>query len=78
MLGVLPNPDSVILSQIHVIVMAPHTKRKLVTITCFTLKESISLSKRRLKQSNTLLDHSLFTETVTTERYSGVVMTEDE
>lgn len=78
MLGVLPNPDSVISLQIHVIVIAPHTKRKLVTITCFTLKESISLSKRRLKQSNALLDHSLFTERVPTEGYSGVGMTDDE
>lgn len=33
----LPNPDSDILSQIHVIVIAPHTRNRVVTITCFTL-----------------------------------------
>lgn len=33
----IPNPDSDILSQIQVIVIAPHTRNEVVTITCFTL-----------------------------------------
>lgn len=36
----LPNPDSVMVSQIHVIVIVPQTNKRLVTITCFTLKNS--------------------------------------
>ena len=35
----LPNPDSEMVSQIHVIVIAPQTNKKVVTITCLTLQK---------------------------------------
>lgn len=35
----VPNPDSDIVSQIHVINIAPITNKKLVTATCLALKQ---------------------------------------
>jgi hypothetical protein len=35
---IVPNPDSDIVSQIHVIVIAPQTNKRAVTITCLTLQ----------------------------------------
>lgn len=34
----IPNPDSDIVSQIHVVVIAPQTNKNDVTITCLTLQ----------------------------------------
>ena len=34
---ILPNPDSEMVSQIHVVVIAPQTNKRAVTITCLTL-----------------------------------------
>lgn len=36
---IVPNPDSEIVSQIHVVAIAPHTNKKAVTITCLALQE---------------------------------------
>jgi hypothetical protein len=38
-IGVLPNPDSDMVSQIHVVDIAPRTSRKLVNMTCLTLRQ---------------------------------------
>lgn len=42
----IPNPDSVILSQIHDIVIAPETKRDVVINTCLTLQQNEGHSER--------------------------------
>ena len=35
----IPNPDSDMVSDIHVIVIAPQTNNKVVTITCLNLQK---------------------------------------
>jgi predicted nuclease of predicted toxin-antitoxin system len=42
----IPNPDSDMVSHIHVIVIAPQTSKKVVTITCLNLqKQQITRQK---------------------------------
>lgn len=59
----LPNPDSEIVSQIHVIVIAPQTNKKEVTITCLTLQKKINKqinNEKKNKPVNVLCNlHSL-------------------
>lgn len=41
----IPNPDSDMVSHIHVIVIAPQTKKKVVSITCLNLQKQQIFSK---------------------------------
>lgn len=44
----LPNPDSEMVSQIHVIDIAPQTNKRVVTITCLTLADKEILVKHNI------------------------------
>lgn len=44
----IPNPDSDMVSHIHVIVIAPQTKKKVVSITCLNLQKHQIFSKIKI------------------------------